>query len=201
METKRTLVILDHPYGIEGARNIPHKRSFTAALAQKAITDLNERGHKVDVIDLHADGFDPVMHAEDLQSWRKVENIDPLVCNYQERIKRADRLAFFFPIWWELMPAMTKGFIDKVYAKNVLYTQESTPFHSLLDPIPEVIVTTVMNTPLSLYKTIFGNPLTKALKRGTFWKTGLKKYTWHSFNGVEKMSPEKREDILKKFHL
>ena len=42
------------------------------------------------------------------------------MADYQERLLKADEIVFIFPIWWEAMPAMTKGFFDKVIAKGII---------------------------------------------------------------------------------
>lgn len=79
----------------------PHNRSFTAAIAQRAIDAVRQEGHEVDVIDLHADGFNPVMTREDLVAWRTVHEMDPQVADYQRRMLAADRIVFVFPVWWD----------------------------------------------------------------------------------------------------
>ena len=118
----KVLVVVDHPYGAEAWDNTPHRRSFTAALAHAAVEGLREAGHEIDLVDLHADGFNPVMSATDLTAWRMgTPSPDPLTADYQRRLLDADHLVLAFPIWWEAMPATSKGFIDKVVAKGVAY--------------------------------------------------------------------------------
>jgi NAD(P)H dehydrogenase (quinone) len=53
----KVLVVLDHPYTIVSAENVPHQRSFSAAVAAAAIRGARSAGHEVDLIDLAADGF------------------------------------------------------------------------------------------------------------------------------------------------
>jgi hypothetical protein len=50
---------------------------------------LTTKGHTIDLIDLHADGFNPIMSYEELAAWRKKKTIDPLVANYQQRLMAA----------------------------------------------------------------------------------------------------------------
>jgi NAD(P)H dehydrogenase (quinone) len=52
----------------------------------------------VDLIDLVADGFNPVMTRQDLVAWRMKETIDPLSVDYQRKIAAADHIVFVFPI-------------------------------------------------------------------------------------------------------
>ena len=184
----RTLIVLDHPY--EG--------SFTRALVAAASEGLSAAGGEVDLIDLHADQFDPVMHAEDLAAWRHGQSVDPLVADYQQRLLAADQLVLAFPIWWELMPAMTKGFLDKVLLKGVAYDQPKpgglmTP---RLTKLNQVTLITVMATPDLAYRIVFGSPITKAVFRGTFRKIGIRHLTWRNHSNPAARTPQQRAAIL-----
>jgi putative NADPH-quinone reductase len=109
----RALIVLDHPY----------PGSFTHALVAAARRGLARAGHDIDLIDLHADGFDPVTHVADLAAWRHGETADERTADYQRRLVAADHLVLAFPIWWEVAPAMMKGFVDKTVGKGVAYDQ------------------------------------------------------------------------------
>jgi len=185
----RVLIVVDHPY--EG--------SFTRALVASACQGLKTAGHEVDLIDLHADGFDPVMHGADLAAWRHGETVDPMAADYQRRLVAADYLVLAFPIWWELMPAMTKGFIDKVIAKGVAYDQPQP--NGLMKPLlakklTGVTLMTVMATPGPIYRLVFGNPIIKAVFRGTFRKIGVRHLTWSNHSNLASKTQAQREAIL-----
>lgn len=199
----KTLIVFDHPYGAQAYRNEPHDRSFSAALCHRIIETERERGADVDVIDLAADGFDPVMSKADLANWRRGVPMNTQVADYQQRMLDADRIVFVFPVWWELMPARTKGFLDKVYAKNVLYTQskDGRSMMTCLKPHVEVFAVTTMGTPNILYRLVFGKPAVKALGVGLCRKTGISKFQWRSFSSVDKMSLEERQKLLEGFKL
>ena len=99
------------------------------------------------------------------------------------------------------MPAMMKGFIDKVIFPGVAYDYingSTTRMKPLLTNIKSVTVITTMNTPRILYRIIFGNPIQKALMVGTFWKLGYKNRKWISLNMVKQVSVEKRKSWLNK---
>lgn len=194
----RVLVVVDHPYTGASWEDVPHRRSFTAALAHAAIEGARSAGHEVDVIDLHADGFDPVMHAEDLTAWRLRQVVDPVVRDYQERLLAADHLVLVFPIWWEAMPATTKGFLDKVLTKGIVYDEPrpGRPFVSRMPRLSGVTLLTVMSTPEPIYRLVLGNPLTKIAFRGTFRKIGVRGLAWRNHSGVAAWSDERRADAL-----
>lgn len=120
---------------------------------------------------------------------------------YKDRLQSAEHIVFIFPIWWELMPARMKGFVDKVIFPGIAYDyadEGGTGMVSLLKRLKGVSVITTMNTPWYLYWLIFGNAIQRALMRGTFWKIGVKNRTWISLNNVKGKSKAKREAWLAK---
>lgn len=195
----KTVIIFDHPYTATAGDNVPHHRSFLAALLKQVTAQLHQENNAIDLIDLHADGFNPVMSADDLSNWRRGQPIDPQVADYQQRLLAADRIIFMFPVWWEVMPAMTKGFLDKVYAKGQLYQADN--MQTKLTKQPQVVIITTMSTPNWAYHLLFGAPLAKLLFRGTFLKTRLWHFKWHNFAQVEKKSLAQRQQVLRTFKL
>lgn len=194
----KVAVVFDHPYGEQAGYNEPHNRSFTSALLVATVAALKARGDEVDVIDLHADNFDPVMHKQDLQNWRTKPFVDEQSQNYFERLDSSDEIIMLFPMWWEMMPAMTKGFIDKVFAKGQLKDGQR---RELLNTNTKVRVLTVSGAPTLAYKLIYGNPVGRTLKRGVFGKAGIKNFKWHNFNAEDAKSAgrQKMLDKIQKY--
>lgn len=175
--------------------NHPYDGSYCNALLQATQRGLARAGHAVDLIHLDRDGFDPVMTAADLQAFRAKAPADPQVLAYQARLARADHLVFIFPIWWELMPALTKGFIDRVIFPGAAYDYtdaKQTRMRPRWTSLQGVTILTTMNTPGWLYALLFGNAIKKALVLGTFWKIGYRGVTWLSFNQVKFVTTAKR---------
>lgn len=179
--------------------NYPYKGSFCHALLESTIKGAKLAGHTVDIIDLDSDKFNPVMSGQDLLAFRNHEASDPQAIDYINRIKKADHLVLIFPIWWELMPAMMKGFIDKVIfpGSTYNYTKSGYGMISTLTKLKSTTIITTMNTPKIIYRFIFGNALQKALIKGTLKKSGLKNVKWHSFNMVKASSDTTRKKWLK----
>jgi len=97
-------------------------QSFTKAVTDEVIKVANAKGHTVKTIDLYADGFDPVLKFPDIQSMFMGGEVQEDVKNYQEMISWADHLTFVYPMWWGQMPAMLKGFIDRVFANGFAFS-------------------------------------------------------------------------------
>ncbi|MBB6633154.1 NAD(P)H-dependent oxidoreductase [Cohnella thailandensis] len=194
------VIVFDHPYGSAASENVPHRRSYSAALLAAVTRGLLSGGHQVDLIDLHADGFNPVTSASDLASWRQKRTNDPLAADYQRRLMAADHIILIFPIWWEGMPALLKGFFDKVFVKGVIYaeTKPGRPFKCLLPRLQGVSMLTVMATPTFAYRLFFGNPIAKMVFRGTFRKMGVGNLKWYNYSGMENRSLEQRQSHLAK---
>ncbi|WP_194927405.1 NAD(P)H-dependent oxidoreductase [Catenulispora pinisilvae] len=194
------LIVLDHPYTLASAEDVPHRRSFTAAVAAAAIRGAEAAGHEVDLIDLAADGFAPAMTAADLAAWRTARVVDPQVADYQRRLLAADHLVFAFPVWWEAMPAATKGFLDRVLTKGVLFKElpegKGNPFRNLMTRLGAVTVLSVMTTPDKAYRWWYRDPMTKILFKGTFGKIGVKNLTWVNYDRVTDKTPEQRRRML-----
>lgn len=185
----RVAIIFNHPY--EG--------SYCNAILNAITKGLQKANHEIDLIHLDKDNFNPVMTSADLKAFRDKNPVDPKVIEYKERLGKADYLVFIFPIWWELMPALTKGFIDKVIFPGVAYdytNKTNTRMKPLFDKVKGVTLVTTMNTPKMLYTLIFGNAIKKAFMLGTFWKIGYKKRKWISFNEVKTVTQEKRAKWL-----
>jgi len=198
----RVLVVLDHPYTIASAGNVPHRRSFSAAVVAAAIRGARAAGHEVDLIDLAADGFQPAMTRADLAAWRQGRVVDPLVLDYQRRLLAAEHLALVFPVWWEAMPAATKGFLDRVLTKGVMYEEmagaRGNPFRSRMSNLGGVSVLSIMTTPDRAYRWWYRDPLTKILFKGTFAKIGVRNLRWTNYASVTNKTSEQREAMLRR---
>jgi NAD(P)H dehydrogenase (quinone) len=194
----KVVIVFNHPY--EG--------SFCNAILNSVSAGLKKANDEIDLIHLDNDKFDPVMRSKDLEAFAKAKYgassstqfADPMVLDYKQRLENAEHLVFIFPIWWELMPALTKGFIDKVIFPGITYEYSKTGMGmiSKMKRLKRLTVITTMNTPSFFYWLIFGNAIKKAIMTGTFWKIGVKNRTWISLNMVKFVSEEKRKKWLKK---
>jgi len=192
----RVLVVFNHPY----------QGSFCHSILNSVMRGLDDGQHEIDVIHLDKDQFDPVMRRKDLQAFtiaktdpdRAFTMLDEQVLDYKQRVESADHIVFIFPIWWELMPALTKGFIDKLIFPGIAYNykENGLGMYSLLNKLEGVTMITTMNTPSLAYRLLFGNAIQKALLMGTFWKIGIKKRKWINLTNVKFSSDKKRAKWL-----
>ena len=99
----------------------PCEESFGAALHTKIVETLSARGWDIDDCDLNAEGFQPVLTAEERRAYHdEPENCGP-VQPYVDRLRAADALIFSFPVWNFGYPAILKGFLDRVFLPGVSF--------------------------------------------------------------------------------
>ncbi|MDP1512767.1 NAD(P)H oxidoreductase [Paenibacillus ottowii] len=108
----------------------PRKDSLTFKVAGRFVQGLADAGHDYEILDLHGIGFDPILKGVDEPDWSVAEQtFSPEVEMEIKRMKEHDALAFIFPLWWWHLPAMLKGYIDRVlnngfaYGSNKLHHQ------------------------------------------------------------------------------
>jgi NAD(P)H dehydrogenase (quinone) len=186
--------------------NHPYNGSYCNAVLNSVITGLQKANHEVDLMHLDEDDFDPVMREKDLAAFVKAkyeatnvyEVLDKKVLNYKQRLEQAEYIIFIFPIWWELMPAMTKGFIDKVIFPGIAYEYKNNGMKmvSRMKKLKGLTVITTQNTPSVFYRFVFHNAIKYALIRGTFWKIGCPKRKWINLTMVKFVTDKKRKKWL-----
>ena len=96
----------------------PDSASFTLALAREAERAAAAQGASVAVHDLYADGFDPRMPAVEVGTTLFA---DDLTERYANEVLAADALVLVHPVWFFHVPAMLKGWVDRVLRDGVVY--------------------------------------------------------------------------------
>ncbi|WP_455926706.1 NAD(P)H-dependent oxidoreductase [Pseudomonas capeferrum] len=93
-------------------------QSLTHSLAKQAAAGITAAGHTFEIADLAAEGFDPRYSAADHKVHRTRATPPTDVLAEQARLDRADALVLVFPIFWWSMPALLKGWIDRVFVNG-----------------------------------------------------------------------------------
>ena len=152
----RTLVVYCHP--------VPE--SFCAAIRDTAVETLRASGADVRLIDLYAEGFQPVMPADERRSYNDRPPSDPALTVHIEHLRWAEAILLIYPTWWYGLPAMLKGWFDRVWAKDVGFALEPggaiTP---LMTHIRKLGVVTTCGAP-HWWSFIVGQPGRKTVLRG-----------------------------------
>lgn len=107
----RALVVYAHP--------VPE--SFVAALRDTTVAALKQAGHEVRLIDLYAEQFDPVMSADERRQYHDPGINELPVADYIEQIRWCEMLVLVYPTWWFGLPAILKGWLDRVWVPHVTF--------------------------------------------------------------------------------
>jgi putative NADPH-quinone reductase len=99
----------------------PVETSFASALHQEVLAKLRAAGHTVDDCDLYAEDFDPVMSREERLRYHEVPHNQQALASYIERLRAADAIVLCFPTWCFGLPAMLKGFFDRLLMPGVAF--------------------------------------------------------------------------------
>lgn len=102
----------------------PDPDSYCAALHATVLDALRRAGHEVDDLDLYREGFDPVLTLEERRAYHEVPGNREFVASYVERLERAEGLVLVHPVWNFGMPAIMKGFLDRVFLPGVSFRIE-----------------------------------------------------------------------------
>ncbi len=114
----------------------PEPRSFCAAMRDRALATLTRAGHEVTLSDLYAMGFDPVAGPRDFGRRRDADylnyaleqrhgfetgTLSPDITAEVAKVRAADLLLLCFPLWWFSVPAILKGWFDRVFLSGPFY--------------------------------------------------------------------------------
>ncbi|WP_208591489.1 NAD(P)H oxidoreductase [Gracilibacillus suaedae] len=111
----------------------PRQDSLTFTVANRMMEGLRDAGHEVDILDLYRSDFDPVLKEVDEPEWGvDQQQFSVRVHQEMDRLKQYDGLAFVFPLWWWSMPALLKGYIDRVWNYSFAYGPGKLPHQHVL---------------------------------------------------------------------
>ena len=100
----------------------PDPQSFCAALRDAALAGLSAAGHEVRVLDLYAEGFDPVFSLQEKRSYLGQTELNIAgVARHVELLRWAEGWVAVYPTWFYGLPAMFKGWLDRVWLPDVAF--------------------------------------------------------------------------------
>lgn len=119
----------------------PNPGSFNHAILETARETLTAKGDEVVVRDLYALNFDPVLRGSDFEKLMSGETPGDIKTE-QDHIRWADTIILIYPIWWVGMPAMVKGYIDRVFTQGFAFSVGANGVEKLLTGKKGVIFNT-----------------------------------------------------------
>lgn len=182
---KKILIINGHP----------SKESFNFAIAESYKNGALKSGAQVQEIIISGLNFNPNLQF----GYTERMELEPDLIEAWQKILWADHLVWIHPVWWGGLPALTKGFIDRLFLPGMAfrYRENSIWWDKLLKGKTAHIITT-LDQPSIYYRFFFGRPSVNQLKKSVLEFCGVKPVRV-TYLGIVKTSDVKlRENWLKK---
>ncbi|MDU1904931.1 MAG: NAD(P)H-dependent oxidoreductase [Dysgonomonas sp.] len=171
----------------------PWHGSFCKGILDTITKKLDTNNKPYQVIDLNKDNFNPVLTESELALYSKGKHNDPLVEKYQNLLKNSEEVVFIYPIWWMNMPAILKGFFDKVLLYDFAYN-----YNNGWTPLLQVKKTTVITTSEQDTANFpnAGDPIND-ITNNCLYSVGISNATWFNCDHITSGSDEHRKEFLK----
>ena len=127
----------------------PNPKSFCHAILEVVTETLKANGHDAVVRNLYEMNFDPVLKTSDIAAMQS-GNIPDDIKEEQRLIMWSDIMTMIYPVWWTGIPAMFKGYIDRVYSHGFAYAIGDKGLEQLLTG-KKVIIVNTQGTPKEMY--------------------------------------------------
>lgn len=176
----------------------PETKGFCFHILQQVKTKLSQKGANFEVLDLYQINYDPVMKEEELYTAgnKKVNKENK---EMQAKIEEAEKLVFIYPVWWASMPAILKGFLDRVFTPGFAFTYKG---ERLISAVPEgllkekeALVFQTLGGPRWAYF-LLGNPPKRMIKLFALWYSGIQTKVTQIFN-ANKLDAERKKEVTK----
>lgn len=145
----------------------PSQDSFHGDLRAEVLGRLAADGHALTVIDLYAEGFDPVLREAEWRTQGDAGLKAPDIERHVAELRSAQALLLIYPTWWYGMPAMLKGWLDRVWLPGVAFAIEDGRIQRhMLSNIRQFAVVTTHGSPQWFIRLFMGEPGRKQVVRG-----------------------------------
>jgi putative NADPH-quinone reductase len=176
----------------------PNPEGFSHAIAQRARTGLEAAGHQVTVRDLYAENFRAAMSADEHAAYHGDHPaIDPLVQDHITDLERAQILILVYPTWWSGVPAILKGWFERVMLPGVGFVFDDR--HKVkpgLTQVRRLVGISTYGSPWAYVKATNDNGR-RVLLRAMRLSTGLRTHSsWLSLYRMDTIGPDKRAAFL-----
>lgn len=171
----------------------PYDKSFNHAILEEVVGKLTEQGKEFKVLDLYADGFNPALDAASLRLYSRGETADPLAAGYLDALMASDEFIMIFPVWWAMLPAMVKGFFDKVLLSGKAYQYTDA---GVLVPAQLTIERTLMFTTSQWPTERFQPFFMEYFKPHVLDAVGMNNLEWHNCPQTAHGPAENRQQFL-----
>ncbi len=179
----------------------PVPESFSTALLAAAEETARAQGHEVRLIDLHAEGFNPVMSADERRGYTEDVPIPADLVLHVDALQWAEGLILAYPTWWYAQPAILKGWMDRVWRPGIAFTlhEEGQRLRPALSNIRLIGVITTFGSPWWFWTFLMGAPGRKIVLRGLRFCTNARTRTfWLGLHAIEERADRARRRYIER---
>jgi putative NADPH-quinone reductase len=173
----------------------PIRDSFAGALLDRCVADLVAAGHVVTVKDLYAEGFNPVLSAQERRDYEDAGADRRAIAGEIAALQAARGLLLIYPTWWYGLPAMLKGWFDRVWLPGVAFALDSDRGISthLLGGIDRLMIVTTYGAPRWFIRLWMDDPGRKMMLRGMrpLVARGCRS-SWSALYAMDQATPARR---------
>lgn len=177
----------------------PVRDSFAGAILDRCIADLGCAGHEVTVKDLYAEGFNPVMSADERRAYEDPPANQQQVAGEIAALREARGLLLIYPTWWYGLPAMLKGWFERAWLPGVAFNldpQRGISTHGL-QAIDRLMVVTTFGAPRWFNRLWMGDPGRKVVLRGFRPLLARRcRSAWAAIYAMDQSTPARRARFL-----
>lgn len=177
----------------------PSADSYCHALAARATAGLTAAGHHVTVVDLYALGVRPAMSAEERHAYHGDQPIlDPLIEEHAALVRRAEALVFVYPTWWSGLPAILKGWLERVMVPGVGFVldERTGKVRPALRQVRHIVGISTYGSPRTYVRLVNDNGrriLTRALRLSCGFRARTR---WFGLYAIDTSTAEQRTEFL-----
>ena len=173
----------------------PNPVSFVAAVVTVVEEELLNKGAEVRIKDLYGMNFNPVLGEDDFRGYH-TGNLPEDVKQEQEDIAWADLVVMIAPVWWYSVPAMLKGYIDRVFSLGFAYEYTSNGPRGMLNGKKALLITTSGADEKTAKATGMLDAIEDSLVKGLFGFSGFAEYRYKNLFAVPTVSDADRKQML-----
>jgi NAD(P)H dehydrogenase (quinone) len=168
----------------------PDKESYNFALHRAYMDNALKKGHRVDEVILTDLQFNPILQ----YGYRQRTELEPDLLEAWDKIRAAEHIVWIYPVWWGMMPALLKGFIDRLFLPGFTfqYRENSQLWDKLLIGKTSELICT-LDYPVWYYKWVLGESGVKAMRKMILDFCGIKNIRTTYIGPVKGSTPEFRE--------
>lgn len=170
----------------------PLSASLCWHFARVVTAELETAGHTVTSLDLYELDFDPRLTPEERRSYYLGPHDISGVRDDADALRNADALVLVFPTWWFGMPAILKGWVDRVFAPGVAFAhgKDFGPIRPLLTNLRNVVVVTTLGSPWWVDWFVMRRPLRRIFRTAIIGACAPRaRFDFLSFYSAEKPAP------------